>query len=167
MTAARGGGALALALALAGLGAAWWSTAPRPAAPAGLAAPAPDPSSTRSAVPSAPAAAPAPEKQAEQPAADRRPPGDDAALRARLYVHAKMAVADWPLVASRIEEPGLRAEAEAMVGRLGRLDEPAEDLSRDEYDLTQRLIAHGGWDRTTLRRIQALNSAAAMVIQGG
>ncbi|MBM4391611.1 MAG: hypothetical protein FJ090_10860 [Deltaproteobacteria bacterium] len=81
-------------------------------------------------------------------------------------MHAKVAVPEWRAFAQHVEPPGLRAEAEAMAERLARLDEDAELLARAEYDLTQRLITHGGWKSTALRQLQRLNSEAAMVIQG-
>ncbi len=92
---------------------------------------------------------------------------DDPAFRARLEVHAKVALPTWGLLLPQIDDDTLRHDAERMVERLSRPDEPAEALARDEYDLTQRLITHGGWARSELRWIQELNSGAAMVIQGG
>lgn len=168
MTTRAAGVAAALGMATLGLAAAWWLTSEPARAPASrpsasVRVPAPAPPASGDAV----ATAGARRAEEKAPGTTLRPPGDDPALRARLYVHAKVAVAEWPFVVQRIDDPVLRAEAEAMVERLRRLDEQAETLARAEYDLTQRLIARGGWDRTTERRIQELNSAAAMVIQGG
>ncbi|MBM4368749.1 MAG: hypothetical protein FJ102_21225 [Deltaproteobacteria bacterium] len=81
-------------------------------------------------------------------------------------MHAKIAVPEWRALAAHVDEPGLRAEAEAMADRLARLDEDAERLARAEYDLTQRLITLGGWKPTASRQLQRLNSEAARVIQG-
>lgn len=94
-------------------------------------------------------------------------PDDTPAIRAALEVQAELAAPYWAKLSPRIADAKLRAESASMIERLRVLDEPAESLARDEYALTQTLIAQGGWDTKTLAALQYLNSSSASVIQGG
>jgi hypothetical protein len=88
-------------------------------------------------------------------------------MRAALEVQAELAAPYWSRLSPRIADPKLRAVSAGMIERLRALNEPAELIARDEYALTQTLIAEGGWDNQTLATLQYLNSTSASVIQGG
>ena len=94
-------------------------------------------------------------------------PGDDVEQRRRLEQQAVLAAPYWAQIAPRIQDAGLRTEATEMFERLNRLDEPAADLARAQYDLTQTLISKGGLDRKSKAALDYLNSTSAAVLQNG
>lgn len=94
-------------------------------------------------------------------------PGDDVEQRRRLEQQAALAAPYWAQIAPRLQDAGLRAEATEMFERLHRLDEPAADLARAQYDLTQALISKGGLDRKSKAALDYLNSTSAAVLQNG
>ena len=94
-------------------------------------------------------------------------PGDDVETRRRLEQQAALAAPYWARLAPKVQDAELRAASTEMFARLNRLDEPAADLAREEYELTQELIAKGGLDRKSQAWLDYLNSTAAAVIQGG
>jgi hypothetical protein len=94
-------------------------------------------------------------------------PGDDVEQRRRLEQQAALAAPYWARLAPRVQDPALREASTEMFARLNRLDAPAADLARAEYDLTQALIAKGGLDRKSKAWLDYLNSTSAAVIQDG
>ncbi len=94
-------------------------------------------------------------------------PGDEPALRARLEVQAKLALPYWARIAPKVQDPALRTRTTQMFTRLGELGEPASDLARAQYDLTQELITAGGFDHKSQVWVDYLNSTSASVLQSG
>ncbi len=94
-------------------------------------------------------------------------PGDDVEQRRRLEQQAALAAPYWAKLAPRVQDPARRAAASEMFARLHRLDEPAADLARAQYDLTQELISKGGLDRKSQGWLDYLNSTSAAVLQSG
>lgn len=94
-------------------------------------------------------------------------PGDDVEERRRLEVQASLAAPYWARLAPHIQDPALRTQSTEMFARLNRLDEPAAELARAQYDLTQALIARGGLDRKSQSWLDYLNSTSAAVLQDG
>ncbi len=94
-------------------------------------------------------------------------PGDEPALRARLEVQAKLALPYWARIAPKVQDPALRTRTAEMFTRLSALGEPASDLARAEYELTQELITEGGFDHKSQVWVDYLNSTSAAVLQNG
>ena len=94
-------------------------------------------------------------------------PGDDPGLRARLEVQAKLALPYWARIAPKVQDPALRSRTAEMFTRLSALGEPASDLGRGQYELTQELITAGGFDHKAQVWVDYLNSTSAAVLQNG
>lgn len=94
-------------------------------------------------------------------------PGDDPELRARLESQAKVSGPYWARLAPKLKDPGRQGRAATMFTRLQTLGEPAELLAKEQYALTQEIIAEEELDHKSRVWVDYLNNTSAVVLQGG